>query len=60
MLNRLLACVRRSARVQSMREAKEREDKFLDDLSELEAYSDHSSHEQDAAEIFLILYLEYC
>jgi hypothetical protein len=33
-----------------MREAKEQEDQSLDDLSEIETYSDHSSHQQDAGE----------
>jgi len=46
-LNRLL--VYKSARL-SHKRGKEREDKSLDDLSEVETYSDHSSHEQDTVE----------
>ena len=42
--------VRRSASLQGMREAKEREDKSLDELSEIETHFHHSSHQQDAGE----------
>ena len=44
------AGVRRSTRLQAMREAKEREDKSLDELSEIETHFHHSSHQQDAGE----------
>ena len=42
--------VRMSAGFQAMREAEEREDKCLDDLSEIKTYSDHSSHQEDGGE----------
>ena len=44
------AGVTRSARLQDMRKPKEREDKSLDDLFEIETYSDDSSLQQDAGQ----------
>ena len=44
------AGVTSSARLQDMRKPKEREDKSLDDLFEIETYSDDSSLQQDAGQ----------